>query len=692
MKLLSCHIENFGKLKDFTYYFEDDLNVLFAENGWGKSTFAAFLVVMFYGFDGENRRNEDGNERLRYRPWGGGVYGGSVTWSSGSKTYRMMRTFGARKKDDKFSLYDDATGFICSDYSDRIGEELFAIDRDSFCRTVFWSQSDHETSATTSIQAKIGDLSTEPDDLPAYDAAVKRLRREAERLRPDRSSGLIRKKEDRLTILEADQARLPALTAQLEECASKGQELTRELNQIRSEKQQYALSVPQNSEQATAQKRMESSPESLSAARSGLSSARSDLSSARSGLISARSGLISAESKLSSLKSARRRTIARGQKVREQYVQVKRDLRRELEASAILQKKRLGRIRAASAAGILLSVILFALCFAGLLPRPLLVLPVLLLAASGWALWYSSRSTGSDDGSAFLAAESENILLLEEEKERYRASLRALQRKLARIEEQIRAQQILCERLRSKIQKLESAVYADGEAESAGMHSGSAGMHSDSAVMHSVSAGTNSAGGGAIPSAVARTLSDFDVREEECRSQLQEIRQQSEELRGMIRDCRASQETIPALQAEIRNLREQYNTCVKTLSYLEEARNLFTSRYMNPFLRSFRRYYGMLTGQSAESVQTDADLGIMILDQGLPRDPSLMSEGTRDMISLCRRMAMIDSMYPGEKPFLVLDDPFSNLDDERLKGGMRFLHTASLEYQILYLTCHGSRL
>ena len=685
MKLLSCHIENFGKLKDFTYFFEDDLNVLFAENGWGKSTFAAFLVVMFYGFDGENRRNEDGNERLRYRPWGGGVYGGSVTWSSGSKTYRMMRTFGARKKDDKFSLYDDTTGFISSDYSDRIGEELFAIDRDSFCRTVFWSQSDHETSATTSIQAKIGDLSAQPDDLPAYDAAVKRLRREAERLRPDRSSGLIRKKEDRLTILEADQARLPALTAQLEECASKEQKLTRELNQIRSEKQQYALSVPQNSEQATAQKRMESSPESLSAARSGLISAEGGLSSARS-------GLSSAESKLSSLKSARRRTIARGQKVREQYVQVKRDLRRELEASAILQKKRLGRIRAASAAGIMLSVILFALCFAGVLPRPLLVLPVLLLAASGWALWYSSRSTSSDDGSAFLAAESENILLLEEEKERYRTSLRALQRKLARIEEQIRAQQILCERLRSKIQKLESAAYADGGAESAGMHSGSAGMHSDSAVITSVSAGTNSAGGGAIPSAVARTLSDFDVREEECRSQLQEIRQQSEELRGMIRDCRASQESIPSLQAEIRDLREQYNTCVKTLSYLEEARNLFTSRYMNPFLRSFRRYYGMLTGQSAESVQTDADLGIMILDQGLPRDPSLMSEGTRDMISLCRRMAMIDAMYPGEKPFLVLDDPFSNLDDERLKGGMRFLHTASLEYQILYLTCHGSRL
>ena len=71
MKLISCRIENFGKLRDFTYHFEDGLSVLFAENGWGKSTFAAFLKVMFYGFDGDNRRSEDGSERLRYRPWGG---------------------------------------------------------------------------------------------------------------------------------------------------------------------------------------------------------------------------------------------------------------------------------------------------------------------------------------------------------------------------------------------------------------------------------------------------------------------------------------------------------------------------------------------------------------------------------------------------------------------------------------------
>ena len=662
MKLLSCHIENFGKLTNFTYYFEDDLNVIFAENGWGKSTFAAFLRVMFYGFDGENRRNEDGNERLRYRPWGGGIYGGSVTWSSGSKTYRMMRTFGARKKEDKFSLYDEETGFISSDYSDRTGEELFAIDRDSFCRTVFWSQSDHETSATTSIQAKIGDLAAQQDDLPAYDAAVKRLRREMDHLRPDRASGLIRKKEDRLTVLEADEARLPALTAQLGECRSKEEELTRELGRIRSMKQQYALSVPQLPEET---------------------SSRNRLAAVRKSLASARENLAAAEDRLSSLKAARRGIMARGQRERDKYLQVKKELDQELETCARIQRNRCFMLRAGAAAGVLAAVLLLALCFSGVLPKTLLFLPVLFLAAAGWALHCSSRlaagsAHSSDAGSGFPFPESEELLRLGEEKELFGNSLRALTGKLHRTDDRIREQQLLCEKLRSRIRKLEASASPDIKSAPAGTNSASDDM--------------NPAEGGVIPSAVARTLSDFDVREEECRSGLQDIRQQSEELDQMIRECRSSQDSIPALRSEISALREQYDTCVKTLSYLEEARNLFTSRYMNPFLRSFRRYYGMLTGESAESVQTDADLGIMILDQGLPRDPSLLSEGTRDMISLCRRMAMIDAMYPGEKPFLVLDDPFSNLDDERLKGGMRFLHTASLEYQILYLTCHASRL
>ena len=710
MKLLSCHIENFGKLRDFTYYFEDDLSVLFAENGWGKSTLAAFLKVMFYGFDGENRRNGDGNERLRYRPWSGGVYGGSVTFLSGSKTFRMMRTFGARKKEDKFSLYDDETGFISDEFTDRIGEELFSIDRDSFCRTVFWSQTDHETSATTSIQAKIGDLTAQQDDLPAYDAAVKRLRKEMERLRPDRANGLIRKKQDRLALLEADQARLPSLNAQLQQCIAQEQALTEQLSRIRLQKQQYALSVPERPAQEaagseavaaeevsaaekrlaearkrlaaeqnqlmTAEERLAGERENLSASEERLAGARESLAAAEERLAGERENLSATEEKLSSLYATRQRILAQGRDEQEQYRQVKEDLRQELEAFTRLQTKRRNTIRAFSAAGILFAVIMLALCLSRVIPMPFLILPILSLAGSAWLLWYAGHSD-------LPADDSEEIQRLRKEKKWYKSSIRTLSRKLRHIDERIQGKELLCEKLRNRLRTMEADVSAQKKSV----------QEAERNVNSSANGGSSPrTGSDSIPSDVAKTLSEFDAREEECRSQLQDVRGQSEELREMISDCRTSQESLPALKAEISTLLEQYETCAKTLSYLEKARNLFTSRYMNPFLRSFRRYYGLLTGESAESVQTDADLGITILDQGLPRDPSLMSEGTKDMISLCRRMAMIDAMYPGEKPFLVLDDPFSNLDDERIKGGMRFLHTASLEYQILYLTCHASRL
>ena len=40
MRILRLHIENFGRLKDFSMELSSGLNVLHHENGWGKSTLA----------------------------------------------------------------------------------------------------------------------------------------------------------------------------------------------------------------------------------------------------------------------------------------------------------------------------------------------------------------------------------------------------------------------------------------------------------------------------------------------------------------------------------------------------------------------------------------------------------------------------------------------------------------------------
>ena len=48
MKLISLHIDNFGQFNNFDYVFEDGINQIIEENGWGKSTLAAFIVEVLH--------------------------------------------------------------------------------------------------------------------------------------------------------------------------------------------------------------------------------------------------------------------------------------------------------------------------------------------------------------------------------------------------------------------------------------------------------------------------------------------------------------------------------------------------------------------------------------------------------------------------------------------------------------------
>lgn len=78
MKLLECHVDNFGKLSNYEYRFSESLTVIQEPNGFGKSTLAAFIKAMLYGFPRTAGRNVAGNERKKYLPWQGGTYGGSL--------------------------------------------------------------------------------------------------------------------------------------------------------------------------------------------------------------------------------------------------------------------------------------------------------------------------------------------------------------------------------------------------------------------------------------------------------------------------------------------------------------------------------------------------------------------------------------------------------------------------------------
>ena len=107
MKLLSCYIENFGKIRGESLTFRDGLTSVCEKNGYGKTTLAAFFKAMFYGMDSSFARTKF-NDRAHYCPFGGGVFGGNVVFLYRGKTYKIERTFDkASETKDTLTVYRD---------------------------------------------------------------------------------------------------------------------------------------------------------------------------------------------------------------------------------------------------------------------------------------------------------------------------------------------------------------------------------------------------------------------------------------------------------------------------------------------------------------------------------------------------------------------------------------------------------
>lgn len=190
MKLLRCHVDNFGKLSNYDYTFVDGLNVIQEHNGFGKSTLAAFIKAMFYGFPRTGKRSITENERKKYLPWQGGSYGGSLDFEFGGISYRVRRTFGDKASKDTYSLRDLLNHRESSRFLENLGEKLFQLDAESFMRSVYMSQGkETDTLATTSMQTKLSNLVDNTDDLNNYDAAIDRLRKARSKYQKLRGSG-----------------------------------------------------------------------------------------------------------------------------------------------------------------------------------------------------------------------------------------------------------------------------------------------------------------------------------------------------------------------------------------------------------------------------------------------------------------------------------------------------------------------
>lgn len=164
MRLISYHIENFGKIKNTSGDFSREITEIYGENGYGKTTLASFVKAMFYGFTTAKKNEKSFNERERYLPFDGGRYGGNIRFEWNGKIYRIERFFdGKSETKDEFSAYCGTDETHIFDELG-VGQTVFGLDKESFAKTVFLTADDIDVQTTESISERLSNLLGKTDD------------------------------------------------------------------------------------------------------------------------------------------------------------------------------------------------------------------------------------------------------------------------------------------------------------------------------------------------------------------------------------------------------------------------------------------------------------------------------------------------------------------------------------------------
>ena len=229
MKLLSLYIDNFGKISNYKYDFNNKLNTIYEENGWGKTTLTVFIKGMLYGLDK--------TERQKYTPWKNLTsFGGSLVISVGKDEYRIERSFSPKRASlDVLKVYDLKTG-LEKDFDGNLGEHFLNLNMDSFERSVFIPEHDLSSGFGSDIEAKLANLIGGTNDSQSFDDAIELLKNKTHELKLNSKKGLIIDKKKALYDLDNEISLGDDKIASLPELNKKKALLGEELESINNER------------------------------------------------------------------------------------------------------------------------------------------------------------------------------------------------------------------------------------------------------------------------------------------------------------------------------------------------------------------------------------------------------------------------------------------------------------------------
>ena len=169
--------------------------------------------------------------------------------------------------------------------------------------------------------------------------------------------------------------------------------------------------------------------------------------------------------------------------------------------------------------------------------------------------------------------------------------------------------------------------------------------------------------------------------EQQCRllrTEIDRIPQLTDELTRQIQRRDADTERVRLLDS--------------TAAFLEQARESLSTSYMGSVQRHFVRHLSHLTGEQPNRIAVNSDLEVQLERMGSARPLSQFSAGQNDAVQLCMRLALADALFESGSCFMILDDPFVNLDDHHTARALALLKELSKNRQIIYLVCNSSRI
>ena len=201
-----------------------------------------------------------------------------------------------------------------------------------------------------------------------------------------------------------------------------------------------------------------------------------------------------------------------------------------------------------------------------------------------------------------------------------------------------------------------------------------------------------------VPSVPANTES-LRVQEADLTQRLDILRREHTDLLRLWGRTTEQTQKIPGLEDELSHLSTELVTAEHNLSilrgtaqFLTDSKEALSTRYLGGMQAHFEHFKNLAQGNSLSDAKIDTSFAISVREGGKSREIESFSRGTRDLLQFCARLALTKSMFENEeKPFLILDDPFVNLDEQHFALLRDLLDKLSTEFQILYLVCHADR-